>query len=457
MLATGGVGAGAGIAGNAGGLDGEAWDASALADLGIPIIQSPSAGSSRAEWEASDAGLGPYDATAGIAIPEFDGRIIGPVTTFNEVVDDGDELGLAVRAYRTVPDRVARLAGLALRYARLRRRRPADRRIAVILSAFPTKRSRLGNAVGLDTPASVVRLLRALAEAGYEVTDPPTDGDLLMARLADGLTYEAETLSPLQLDLAVGGLKVDRYVEWFARLPAGARAEIEGSWGPAPGRQRVHGDELVFSGLSFGNVLVAIQPPRGYNDDPVAVYHSPNLAPVHHYLAFYHWLDQVWGADAIVHLGKHGTLEWLPGKALALSSSCWPDVAIADVPFFYPFVVNDPGEGTQAKRRSHAVVIDHLLPPMTRADVYDDMARLEQLFDDYAQLQSLDPTKLPALRERIWALLREAALDRDLGLEGAPADDGFDELILHVDGYLCELKDAADPRRAPHLGRSPRR
>ncbi len=442
VLATGGVGAGAGIAGNAGGLDGEAWDASALADLGIPIIQSPSAGSSRAEWEASDAGLGPYDATAGIAIPEFDGRIIGPVTTFNEVVDDGDELGLAVRAYRTIPDRVDRLAGLALRYARLRRRSPADRRIAVILSAFPTKRSRLGNAVGLDTPASVVRLLRALAEAGYEVTDPPTDGDVLMARLADGLTYEAETLSPLQLDLAVGGLKVERYVEWFTGLPAGARGEIEGSWGPAPGRQRVHGDELVFSGLSFGNVLVAIQPPRGYNDDPVAVYHSPNLAPVHHYLAFYHWLDQVWGADAIVHLGKHGTLEWLPGKALALSSSCWPDVAIADVPFFYPFVVNDPGEGTQAKRRSHAVVIDHLLPPMTRADVYDDMARLEQLFDEYAQLQSLDPTKLPALRERIWALLREAALDRDLGLEGAPEDDGFDELILHVDGYLCELKDA---------------
>ena len=455
VLATGGIGAGAGIVGHIGGLDGEAWDASVLADLDIPIIQSPSAGSSRADWEASDAGLGPYDATAGIAIPEFDGRIIGPVTTFNEVVDDGDELGLAVRAYRTVPDRVARLAGLALRYARLRRRAPAECRVAVILSAFPTKRSRLGNAVGLDTPASVLCLLRAMADAGYDIVNAPTDGDALMAQLADGLTYEAEMLSPAQLDLAVGRLGVDRYLDWFARLPEAARAEVEGTWGPAPGVQRVHGDDLVFSGLSFGNVVVAIQPPRGYNDDPVAVYHSPNLAPVHHYLAFYHWLDQVWGADAIVHLGKHGTLEWLPGKALALSSSCWPDAAIADVPFFYPFVVNDPGEGTQAKRRSHAVVIDHLLPPMTRADTYDDMARLEQLFDEYAQLQSLDPTKLPALRERIWTLLREAALDRDLGLAGAPEEDGFDDLILHVDGYLCELKDAQIRGGLHTLGQAP--
>ena len=442
VLATGGVAAGAGTPGRAGGLDGEAWDASALAALDIPIIQSPSAGTSRADWEASDAGLGPYDATAGIAIPEFDGRIIGPVTTFNEVVDDGDELGLAVRAYRTVPDRVARLAGLALRYARLRRRAPSERRVAIILSAFPTKRSRLGNAVGLDTPASAIVLLDAMARAGYHVPDAPRDGDALMASLADGLTYEAETLSAAQLAVALGGLDTQRYVDWFAGLPESARAEVEGKWGEAPGRQRVHDDELIFSGLEFGNVVVAIQPPRGYNDDPVAVYHSPNLPPAHHYLAFYHWLDEVWGADAIIHLGKHGTLEWLPGKALALSSSCWPDVAIADVPFFYPFVVNDPGEGTQAKRRTHAVVIDHLLPPMTRADTYDDMARLEQLFDEYAQVQSLDPSKLPVLRERIWALLGEAALDRDLGLDEAPEAEGFDDLILHVDGYLCGLKDA---------------
>lgn len=442
VLATGGAAAAAGTTGGAGGLDGDEWDASALAALDVPIVQAPSAGQSAAEWLDNPNGLGPYDATAGIAIPELDGRIIGPVFAFNEVVDDGEDLGNEVRAYRTVPDRVDRLAGLALRYARLRRTPTADRRVAIVLSAYPTKRSRLGNAVGLDTPASAVRLLAAMSREGYSIDRDVLDGDALMAELADGMTYESATLTATQLAAAVGRLGAEHYNAWFATLPDEARHELEISWGEAPGRHRLHDGELVFSGIDLGNVLVAIQPPRGYGDDPVAVYHSPNLPPAHHYLAFYRWLDEVWGADAIVHLGKHGTLEWLPGKPLALSAGCWPDAAIGDVPFFYPFVVNDPGEGSQAKRRAHAVVIDHLLPPMTRADTYDDMAKLEQLFDEYAQIQTLDPSKLPALRARIWATLTDAAIDRDLGLDVVPADDDFDDVIVDVDGYLCGLKDA---------------
>ncbi|MFP5487924.1 MAG: cobaltochelatase subunit CobN, partial [Acidimicrobiia bacterium] len=437
-----GSAAGAGITGGAGGLDGDDWDATALAALDVPIIQAPSSGQSIAEWLDNEGGLGPYDATAGIAIPEFDGRIIGPVFAFNEIVDDGDDLGNSVRAYRTVPDRVARLAGLASRYARLRRATPDERRVAIVLSAYPTKRSRLGNAVGLDTPASAMRLLEAMLAEGYSISRFPASGDDLMAELADGLTYDAETLTRQQIDGAVGALPADTYCDWFATLPAESRDQLERSWGPAPGVQRIHDGALVFSGVDLGNVIVAIQPPRGYGDDPVAVYHSPNLPPAHHYLAFYRWLDEVWGADAIVHLGKHGTLEWLPGKPLALSAGCWPDAAIGDVPFFYPFVVNDPGEGSQAKRRSHAVVIDHLLPPMTRADTYDETAKLEQLFDEYSQIQSLDPTKLPALRNKIWETLTNASIDRDLGLETAPEGSDFDDVIVNVDGYLCGLKDA---------------
>jgi len=441
ILAAGGMAAGAGTTGRPGGLDGETWDVGTLAALDRPIIQAPSSGTSRAAWEASAQGLGPYDATAGVVIPEFDGRVIAPVFAFNEVVDDGDELGLSVRAYRTVPDRARRVAGIAARYARLRNTPPPDRRVALVLSAYPTKRSRLGNAVGLDTPASTIALLDALAAEGYTMTEHPAEGDTLMATLADGMTYEAEDLTAGQLGAAVGRLDGERYAAWFATLPDAARREVEGAWGPPPGTQRLHDGALVFSGVDLGNVLIAIQPPRGYGDDPVAVYHSPNLPPAHHYLAFYRWLDEEWGADAIVHLGKHGTLEWLPGKTLALSAGCWPDAALGDVPLFYPFVVNDPGEGAQAKRRAHAVVIDHLLPPMTRADTYDELARLEQLFDEYAQLQALDPSKLPELRDRIWTLLQEAAIDRDLGLATLD-DEHFDDVLLHVDGYLCELKDA---------------
>ncbi|HZJ27274.1 MAG TPA: cobaltochelatase subunit CobN [Acidimicrobiia bacterium] len=442
VLAAGGVAAGAGLTGMPGGLDGEAWDAAALAALDVPIVQAPSSGWSRAQWEASDVGLGPYDVTAGVAIPEFDGRIIAPAFAFAEVVDDGDELGSVVKAYRTVADRTARVAEIALRHARLAATPPEKRRIAIVLSAYPTKRSRLGNAVGLDTPASALVILDALARAGYHLGDLPESGDALMAELADGLTYEAEMLTTDQLDRAVGGLDGEQYARWFSTLPADARAEIEATSGEAPGRERIHDGRLMFSGVELDNVLIAIQPPRGYGDDSVAVYHSPNLAPAHHYLAFYRWLDEEWGADAIVHLGKHGTLEWLPGKAVALSAGCGPDAALGGVPLFYPFLVNDPGEGTQAKRRAHAVIIDHLLPPMTRADTYDETARLEQLFDEYSQVQSLDPTKLPALRERIWQVITDAAIDRDLALDTAPGEADFDDVIANVDGYLCTLKDA---------------
>ena len=344
------------------------------------------------------------------------------------------------------------MAGIACRLARLRRIPPAERRIALVLSAYPTKRSRLGNAVALDTPASIIGLLADMRSAGYRVDRIPAGGDELMAELADGLVYDQEALTPAALSCAVGRWSAGAYRAWFATLPSDLREQVEERWGQAPGT--VHTDpvsgDLVFAGLALsegaeqpgGDVLIAVQPPRGFGENPVAVYHAPDLPPTHQYLGFYRWLDQEWGAHAVVHVGKHGTLEWLPGKSLALSAGCAPDAALGDLPFVYPFVVNDPGEGTQAKRRTHATIVDHLLPPMTRAESYDDLARLESLLDEHARIESLDPTKLPAIRRQVWDLLVESQITRDLGLEATPEDDEFGDVLLHVDGYLCELKDA---------------
>jgi cobaltochelatase CobN len=202
-------------------------------------------------------------------------------------------------------------------------------------------------------------------------------------------------------------------------------------------------------------VILMIQPPRGFGENPIAIYHDPDLPPTHHYLAAYRWLDKEFGADAVVHLGKHGSLEWLPGKTAALSASCAPDAVLGDLPLIYPFLVNDPGEGAQAKRRAHAVIVDHLVPPMARADSYGDLARLEQLLDEHANIAAMDPAKLPAIRGQIWTLIQAAKLDHDLGLEERPHDAEFDEFILHIDGWLCEVKDAQIRDGLHVLGEAP--
>jgi cobaltochelatase CobN len=415
------------------------WEVPAFEALDMPVVQGICATGSREAWLESDAGLSPLDTAWQVAIPEFDGRIISVPFSFKEQVREDSPVGAPLAVYEADPERAARVAGLAARLARLGRVPNAEKRVAVMLSNYPTKHSRVGNAVGLDTPRSAIRLLQALREAGYRVDGAPEEGDELIHSLVAAGGHDLEFLTAEQLRGATGRVEAGRYAQWFSRLPQELREAVERQWGPPPGELYVAGDEVVVAGLRFGNIFVGIQPPRGFGENPIAIYHDPDLPPTHHYLAAYWWVLEEFGADAVVHLGKHGTLEWLPGKSLGLSPGCAPDAALRDAPFFYPFVVNDPGEGTQAKRRAHATVVDHLIPPMTRADTYDDLARLEQLLDEYYQVETLDPSKLPAIERQVWECLRAAELHRDLGVEEKP--DEFGEFIGHIDGYLCEIKD----------------
>lgn len=419
--------------------EGLGWDAGPLGGLDVPVVQAPISTVSRQEWAASAMGLVPLDVAMSVAIPEYDGRIIAVPIAYKELIDADEVFGAPVHAYRLDRERAHRVLELARRLGALRRRANDAKRVAIVLSAYPTKRSRIGNAVGLDTPQSLVRLLSMLAERGWRL-ETPDDPDALMARLGALLDPEAPS------ERARGGatLSIDAYLAWYATLPGELRDEVEAAWGPPPGSRYIAEGSLWFPAIWMGDALVAIQPPRGYGEHEIAIYHSPELPPSHHYLAFYHYLTAVAGVDAVVHLGKHGTLEWLPGKSVGLSSSCWPDVALGSVPLVYPFVVNDPGEGVQAKRRSHAVIVDHLVPPLTRADSYGAIADLESLLDEHQRVAALDPSKLPELRAAIWSLLTESRIHEDLGIDEAPSvrDDAFDDLLLDVDGYLCELKDA---------------
>ena len=428
------------------------WDAGLLAGLDVPVLQGLCLTSSRAQWEASNAALAPIDAAMQVAIPEFDGRVITVPFSFKEEGPDG------IPRYAADPERAARLAGIAVRHARLARTPNAAKRVAIMLSSYPTKHSRVGNAVGLDTPASAVALLRAMREAGYDLGDGfPEDGDTLIHALIAAGGHDTEWLTEDQLRAAPARVPLAAYRRFFSDLPNGLGSSIQAHWGAPPGE--LYTDEstgdIVLACLRFGNVVLMIQPPRGFGENPVAIYHDPDLPPSHHYLAAYRWLAGDFRADAVVHLGKHGTLEWLPGKGLGLSAQCAPDAVLGDLPLVYPFIVNDPGEGTQAKRRGHAVIVDHLVPPMARADTYGEMAKLEQLLDEYATVAALDPDKLPALRAQIWSLIEAAHLHQDLGVEAQPGSAEFDNFVLHIDGYLCEVKDAAIRDGLHILGAAP--
>jgi cobaltochelatase CobN len=447
VLAAGGSAAALAQAGG----DEEAWDAGAVAALDVPVLQALCLTSPRAPWADGDGGVSPVDAATQVAIPEFDGRLISVPFSFKETGADG------LPEYVADPERAARVAGTAVALARLRHTVPAQRRVAVVLSCYPTKHARIGNAVGLDTPASTVALLRAMHEAGYDIGPLTGDGALPGVGRADGDALihaiiaaggqDPDWLTSQQLSDAVVRIPAAQYREWFGTLPAALRESVQRAWGPPPGElyvdhSRDRQGEIVLAALTAGNVVLLVQPPRGFGENPIAIYHDPGLPPSHHYLAAYRWLEHGFGAHAVVHLGKHGTLEWLPGKSLGLSAGCAADAALGNLPLIYPFLVNDPGEGTQAKRRAHATIVSHLVPPMTRAETYGDLARLEQLLDEHASVAALDPAKLPAIRAQIWTLIQAARLDHDLGLDSRPHDAEFDDFILHVDGWLCEVKDA---------------
>ena len=403
----------------AGGVTPAGWAVGVLEQINLPVLQAITSGMAEEQWRQSARGMNPLDAAMNVVLPEFDGRIITVPISFKAPVagapNRSSQAGNPTPVgYAPVANRITRVAGLATRFARLRHTANADKRIAFIFTNSNSKASQIGNAVGLDAPASLLHILLAMQQAGYWLDRLPESGTALIHALIDRCAYDNALMSSAQLQDAAGRVPAAQYATWFADLPPDMQERMTAQWGAPPGQAYFHDGHLVLAGIELGNAFVALQPPRGYGMDPDAIYHQPDLPPTHHYYALYRWLRDTWRADAIVHVGKHGTLEWLPGKGVGLSQHCFPDALLSDLPLFYPFIVNDPGEGAQAKRRAHAVVVDHLTPPMTTADTYGALAQLTQLVDEYYQVEILDPAKLPLLQQQIWELVKATNLDADL-------------------------------------------
>ncbi|OKH26191.1 cobaltochelatase subunit CobN [Hydrococcus rivularis NIES-593] len=406
--------------------------------INVPVLQVILSSTTEEKWKSSFQGLTPRDVAMNVALPEVDGRIITRAVSFKSVKTWNKSLETDVVVYQPKCDRINFIADLAANWIRLRRTPISKRKIALILANYPNRDGRIANGVGLDTPASCIEILKALQNAGYFVRDIPENGDELIRRLTVGITNDPEGK---EIRLIHQKLSLEDYQKYFSTLPEKVQKEICDRWGDFRKDRGEKISSFPIPGIQLGNIFIGIQPSRGYDRDPSLNYHAPDLEPTHDYLAYYYWLRQKFGASAIVHLGKHGNLEWLPGKSIALSETCYPEVTLKTLPNFYPFIVNDPGEGSQAKRRSHAVILDHLTPPLTRAELYGDLEKLEALIDEYYEAQNLDPSRLKIISDRISKLITKTNLNKDLGID--KIDPRFiAQYLTLADGYLCELKEA---------------
>lgn len=418
-----------------------------------PVLQLITAGTTVERWRDDPHGLTPRDHAMHVVMPEVDGRIITRAISGKSTGWRSGRAEVEVARYEPIGERIEWVAELARRWCALRRGEPAQQRLALILANYPGEDSRIGHAVGLDTPASVVAILRALQRAGYTVGDVPDGAELLMQRLLAGVTHSVPHNA---VRAAHQSLALQDYHAALATLPPPLREQLTQRWGPPERDPMVRRGRFLIPGVRLGNVFVGIQPPRAYGVDRVRSYHDATLVPTHAYVAFYVWLRQHWRVDALVHVGKHGSLEWLPGKTVALSDGCWPDAILGPLPHLYPFIVNDPGEGCQAKRRTQAVIIDHLMPPLTRAETYGPLQALERRMDEYYEAVLLDPARAQRLQQQLLQEALQHRLHTELGM--APPRDEAQRMALlqRLDAYLCEIKETQIRSGLHIFGQSPR-
>ncbi|WP_436930799.1 cobaltochelatase subunit CobN [Halosimplex halobium] len=429
--------------------------------LGVPVVQTVTTMRSRARYEASDAGVVGFELALSVALPEFDGTVVTHPISGKERTDDDTDIGTAPKQHFPIDDRVDHAARLAVNWAELRHTPSGDKRVAVVLHNYPPSDDGIGTAFGLDSPASTVNLLDELGARGYDLGgERPESGQALVERLTDQLTLDDRWVAPEDVrERSVDTVSPSQYREWFADLDERFRSNVVEEWGDPPDRP------FAIPGVEFGNVLVTVQPPRGFGMDPSKVYHDADLQPPHDYVAFYRWLRNAFEADAVVHLGTHGSLEWLPGKTVGLDGGSAPDQLVDDIPNVYPYIINNPGEGTQAKRRSYAAVVDYLTPVMRDAGTYDELAELEELADRYREA-GMETARTDS-GEHLERLLREKVDELDLAVElgvagevderadvrgpdeaGATLAEGgvdgdevdADELVERVHEYLTDVK-----------------
>jgi magnesium chelatase, H subunit/cobaltochelatase, CobN subunit len=427
-----------------------------LKKLGVPIIKAIATCNTFEEWHESMQGLNIMDIPANVAMPEFDGAIITVPIAAMDYRQTNPSTGTRLIKFEPIEERTKKAVRLALNWGKLRRLPNNQKKVAIIFHNYPPRNDTIGHAFGLDSSASVMNILQGLKQQGYTLNELPESSQKLMDTIIAGLTNDRRWASPQELnDRALDKISLHQYEQWFNDLPQEVAAKMETDWEKRPGKIFAYNGKLLVAGIRNGNVFIGLQPPRGYIENSASIYHSPDLSMPHHYHAYYRWIRDVFGANVIMHVGTHGTLEWLPGKSVGLSESCSPDITISDLPNIYPYVITNPGEGTQAKRRSYCCIIEHLVPVMHNADSYEELAKLEVQLQEYYHAKTVDTEKLPVLRKLIWENVVTAKLDKDLNVTQDAAFASFDDFLEQLHGYINELSDAQIRDGLHILGEAP--
>jgi cobaltochelatase CobN len=415
----------------------------AIKKLGVPIIKAITTCNTFEEWRDTLQGVNILDIPVNIAMPEFDGMLITVPIAAMGFSQSNSSTGTRIIKYEPIPERITKLVRLSLNWGKLRRLANSEKKVAIIFHNYPPRNDTIGHAFGLDSSASVMNILKGLQVQGYLLDYMPEDSQKLMDSIINGLTNDRRWASSEELaEKAIAKIPSERYSEWLNNLPSAVVEKMEKEWGKPPGKLFSYNGKLLIAGIINGNVFIGLQPPRGNLEDPSSIYHSPDISVPHHYYGYYHWIRDVFKANVIMHIGTHGTLEWLPGKSAGLSASCFPDIAISDLPNIYPYVITNPGEGTQAKRRSYCCIIEYLVPVMHNADTYEELAKLEVQLQEYYQAKTVDHGKLPVLQKLIWENVVQAKLDHDLEETQEHAFADFDGFLERLHAYINELSDA---------------
>ena len=404
-----------------------------LEQLGVPVLTAYTLLTTEEDWRKNPEGLNAVETSIAVALPEFDGAIHGVPIAGRNVLPDG-----AIE-YQPMPERMAAMVDKAIKWARLHRLKNEDKKIALIFHNYPPKNYNIGSASGMDSMESATRLLARMQADGYKIDFLPESAEEFIRIMTSHATNDLSLLTDKQAE-ECQKLSADEYAAFFATLPEEARQKMTEQWGEAPGDIMLSDEgNILVPGTMNGNIFMTVQPARQYGMDPARAYHDPTIAPTHQYLAFYYWLREVFKADAVIHLGTHGNLEWLPGKATGLDRSSYSDIALGSLPNIYPYLMTISGEGVIAKRRSSACLIGYLPAPVAEAGAFDELAELEKMADEYSHFQKQDSEQAAELEKKIIELAHETKIDESVAYDETKP---FTDYLAELHEYIEELQDS---------------